>query len=171
MDQLPYAIFEHMFDYLEPRWALHAESFNREITHYVAFQRNHEKQKFLLKCVELWWRKTKYNQIMICINEIFLGSRFKDALCNTVVSRLWEERCIELHNRRIHDHTTGKLHPKWSWCDQCHFFPHSISDDGSRFDGFMTPWGWRLAIWRLWFQWSSCKPDLPLNHSFCMFWN
>jgi hypothetical protein len=130
---------EIIYLFIDTRWGWDTcVSHNKELTLYSCYQKNFNLHRRLLKFVELWWRKTQYNKISDIIISEIPDRGLRDAICNTVVSGMWERRCKEISEMQIH----GELpRTKWFWCEQCHFFPHSISDNGDRFDEYMTAWG------------------------------
>ena len=136
MNRIPLDAFKNIMSFLDPRWGIDDGSYHREILEFISFQRHFEIHRRLLKCVELWWRKTQFN---IIIRECRIPVHEDDHFfVHAVVSLLWEERCWKISEKQIHAiQDTGK---KWYHCEQCHFFPHSINDDGERFDN-MNAWG------------------------------
>ena len=135
-------LFVHIMSFVDPFFEIDLElSRQKEIVILFSIRRKFEMNRRLLKCVELWWRKTKFQMLIREFGSLFypeIGRGMANNIINVVISHMWEDRCWKINEKQIHCIYEGK---KWYNCEQCHFFPHSISDDGSRFEYGMTPWG------------------------------
>ena len=119
MIQIPEALIKKIFDYIE--WGADGLSFNEEITLYSEAVKYETKYLRLLRCIEIWWRKSKYqiklrNTIRlleehpeyhsgeITVNMLALNSMLHDA-----VDEEWLDREWTLSEQEIHGFKEGKI--------------------------------------------------------------
>ena len=119
MIQIPEALIKKIFDYLN--WGAECLSFNEEITLYSEAVKYETKYLRLLRYIEIWWRKSKYQIKLrniwralekhpeyhsgeITVNMLALNSLLHDA-----VDEEWSDREWKLSEQEIHGEKQGKI--------------------------------------------------------------
>ena len=134
VDDLPLSVFQYIISFLERDWDIviaieeEGSSYNKEITNLISFLKHERIRKRLFKCLELWWRKIHYRRLLHQRpRSLVLFAKLVEVpytvYLHHKVSELWEDRCWDLSEKRIH----GEIE-EGKWCDgEMAAFPHTVA--------------------------------------------